>query len=65
LDAAVTGCAAVPAALGFRDWLWWVVGSDGGSPTRLGALLLVAALATACVVFAGETLLRVHRSRTA
>ncbi len=65
LDAAVIGCAAVPAALGFREWLWWVVGSDGGSPARLGALLLVAALATACVVFAGETLLRTHRSGTA
>jgi hypothetical protein len=65
IDAAVIGCAAVPAALGFRDWLWWVVGSDGGSPARLGELLLVAALAAACVVFAGETLLRVHRSRTA
>jgi hypothetical protein len=67
VDAAVIGCAAVPAALGFREWLWWVVGSDGGSgsPASLGELLLVAALATSCVVFAGETLLRVHRSRTA
>jgi hypothetical protein len=65
VDAAVIGSAAVPAALGFRDWLWWVVGGDGGSSARLGALLLVAALATACVVFAGETLLRMHRATTA
>ncbi len=65
VDAAVIGCAAVPAALGFREWLWWIVGTDTGSPARLGELLLVAGVATACVVFAGESLLRVHRSRTA
>lgn len=65
LDAAVIGCAAVPAALGFREWLWWIVGNDAGNPARLSELLAVAAVATAVVVFAGETLLRVHRSRTA
>jgi hypothetical protein len=60
IDATVLGCLAVPVALAFRQWLWWAVGSDAGSPERLGELLAVAAISTAIVVFAAETLLRVH-----
>jgi hypothetical protein len=65
VDAAVIGAAAVPAALGFRESLWWVLGSSGGGPLRLAELLAVAALASACAVFAAETLLRVHPPSTA
>ncbi len=60
VDAAVIGCLAVPVALGFREWLWWVIGSDSGGPERLAELLAVAAAVTAVIVFAGETALRVH-----
>jgi hypothetical protein len=60
IDASVLGCLAVPVALAFRQWLWWAVGSDAGSPERLGELLAVAAISTTVVVFAAETLLRVH-----
>jgi hypothetical protein len=61
VDAAVFGCFAVPIALAFRESLWWIVGSDSGSPGRLGALLAAAAVSIAAVVFAGETALRVHQ----
>jgi hypothetical protein len=64
VDAAVIGCLAVPVALGFREWLWWVIGTDTGDPQRLAELLAVAAVVTAVVVFAGETALRVHPGRT-
>jgi hypothetical protein len=57
----VIGCLAVPIALGFREWLWWMVGSDSGGPERLAQLLAVAAVSTGVIVFAGETALRVHR----
>jgi hypothetical protein len=60
VDAAVIGCLAVPLALGFREWLWWVIGSDSGGPERLAELLAVAAVVTAVIVFAGETALRMH-----
>jgi hypothetical protein len=60
LDAAVVGCLAVPIALGFRDWLWWVIGSASGDSERLGELLAVAAVSAAVIVFAGETALRIH-----
>jgi len=65
VDAAVIGCAAVPVALAFREWLWWVVGSNTGSAGRLGMLLIVAAATTALLVFTGETLLRTHRGTPA
>jgi hypothetical protein len=60
VDAAVIASVAVPVALAFRDWLWWVVGSDSGGPERLAELLAVVAVATGVVVFAAETALRVH-----
>ncbi len=65
VDAAVIGCTAVPVALAFREWLWWVVGGDSGSAGRLGMLLIVAAASTALVVFAGESLFRAHRGTPA
>ena len=64
VDAAVIGCLAVPLALGFRDWLWWVIGSDSGGPERLAELLALAAVATAVIVFAAETALRMHPRST-
>jgi hypothetical protein len=60
VDAAVIGTVAVPTALAFRDWLWWVVGTGSGGPERLAELLAVVAVATAIVVFAVETVLRIH-----
>ena len=55
---AVRGLAAaalsVPIAVAYRDWLWWVVGSNPGDPTPRGfALLLVI---VPMVVFALTTL---------
>jgi hypothetical protein len=64
VDAAVIGCLAVPLALGFRESLWWVIGSDSGGPERLAELLAVAALATAGSVFAAESALRIHPRST-
>jgi hypothetical protein len=64
VDAAVIGCLAVPVALGFREWLWRVIGSDAGGPERLAELLAVAAVVTAVIVFAGETAFRVHTRPT-
>jgi hypothetical protein len=61
IDAAVIGSAAVPVAVAFRDWLWWIVGTATGGAGRLGELLLIVGVATALVVFAGEAIFRVHR----
>ncbi len=65
IDAAVIGCAAVPVAVAFRDWLWWIVGTAGGGAARLGELLLIVAVATGTAVFTGEAIFRVHRSGAA
>jgi hypothetical protein len=65
IDAAVIGCAAVPVAVAFRDWLWWIVGAAGGDAGRLGELLIVVAVATGIVVFTGESIFRVHPSAAA
>jgi hypothetical protein len=65
IDAAVAGCAAVPAAVAFRAWLWWIVGTDAGGALRLGELLLVVGTATALIVYSGETLFRLHRTEAA
>jgi hypothetical protein len=65
IDAAVVGCAAVPVALAFREWLWWIVGTADGGAGRLGELLLIVAVVTAVIVFASEATFRVHRTGTA
>ncbi len=65
IDAAVAGCAAVPVAVAFRDWLWWIVGSATGDAGRLGVVVLIVAAGTALIVFAGEAVFRVHRTATA
>ncbi|HEY6782591.1 MAG TPA: hypothetical protein VI296_05085 [Candidatus Dormibacteraeota bacterium] len=62
IDAAVVGCAAVPVALAFREWLWWIVGTADGGAGRLGELLLIVGVVTAVIVFAGEAIFRVHRT---
>jgi hypothetical protein len=41
--ASVAGCASVPAALGFRASLGWLVPGSGAAVPRLAALLLVVA----------------------
>ncbi len=65
IDAAVIGCASVPAALAFRDWLWWIVGASSGGSDRLARLLLTVAVGAALIVLASEAILRVHPVRTA
>jgi hypothetical protein len=65
IDAAVIGCASVPVALAFREWLWWIVGASSGGSDRLARLLLTVAVATALIVFASEAVFRVHPARTA
>lgn len=65
IDAAVIGCATVPVALAFRDWLWWIVGASSGGSDRLARLLLTVAVATALIVLASEAVFRVHPARTA
>jgi uncharacterized membrane protein len=59
LDAAVIGCAVVPVTLAFRDWLWWIVGANGGDvgPLALVELLAVVAVATFVLVFCVEALM--------
>jgi hypothetical protein len=65
IDAAVIGCTAVPVALAFREWLWWIVGTSDGGAGRLGELLLIVGVVTAVIVFASEAIFRVHRTGTA
>ncbi|HVC41596.1 MAG TPA: hypothetical protein VND54_06430 [Candidatus Saccharimonadales bacterium] len=65
IDAAVIGCAAVPVAVAFRDWLWWIVGTATGGAGRLAELLVIVGVAAAAIVFAGEAIFRVHGSGTA
>jgi hypothetical protein len=65
IDAAVIGSAAVPVAVAFRDWLWWIVGTATGGAGRLGELLLIVGVATALAVFASEAIFRVHRGSPA
>lgn len=65
IDAAVVGCAAVPSALAFREWLWWIVGPADGDAGRLGELLLIVGVVTAGIVFASEAIFRVHRTGAA
>jgi hypothetical protein len=65
IDAAVIGCASVPVALAFRDWLWWIVGASSGGSDRLARLLLTVAVASALIVLASEAVFRVHPARAA
>ena len=65
IDAAVIGCASVPVALAFREWLWWIAGASSGGSDRLARLLLTVAVAIAVIVFASEAVFRVHPARTA
>ena len=61
-DAAVSGAAAVPIALAFRDSLWWTIGSrpSNAGVESLAVLVGLAGIATFAVALTAETLLRVH-----
>ena len=64
-DALVSGAAAVPIALAFRDSLWWTIGVAGSNPgvESLAVLVAVAGIATFAVTLTIETLLGVHAER--
>jgi hypothetical protein len=67
VDALTLGCAAVPVALAFRGYLWWIVGTRGdtaGIPD-LARLVTACGLAVVGLAFAVETVLRLHGPRPA
>lgn len=61
-DAAVIAAAAVPAAVGFRSSLWWMVGTTDGRAglAELEVLLAIVAVATFAVVLVVETVVGIH-----
>ncbi len=61
-DAAVLAAASVPIALGFRSWLWWLVGATDATAglTELVRLVLVAAVTTFALVLGVEAVVGVH-----
>ena len=65
VDAGVLTCVGVLVAFAFRYHLWWIVGSRNAVAglSQLLALLGISALSVFAVVFALETLLRIHPAR--
>ena len=61
----VLTCVGVLVAFAFRYHLWWIVGSRNAVAglSQLLALLGISALSVFAVVFALETLLRIHPAR--
>ena len=58
LDSTLVGCAAVPIALAFRDWLWALVGSSSSAAglVDLDRLLILVATTGFLATFVLETL---------
>jgi hypothetical protein len=65
VDAGVLTCAGVLAAFAFRYHLWWIVGSRNAVAglSQLLTLLGITAFSVFVVVFAVESLLRIHAPR--
>lgn len=66
-DAAVIAAAAVPATVGFRSSLWWLVGTTDGRAglTELEVLLAIVAVATFSVVLVVEMVVGIHEGHGA
>jgi hypothetical protein len=62
VDASVAACIMVITTLAFRNYLWWIVGSNPSAAkmSQFSVLVGGAALLSFAVVFAAETLLRSH-----
>lgn len=62
VDATVIACTTAIVTLAFRNWLWWIVGSNAtaAGPSQFASLVGSAGLVTFIVVATVETLLRSH-----
>jgi hypothetical protein len=62
LDAVVAGCAAVQVALGFRDELRWLVGTNaaGARPVSFTELLAIVGVSVFLIVYGVEAALGIH-----
>jgi hypothetical protein len=60
IDAVVTGCAALPVAIAFRYALWSAAGAHGEGLGQIWVLLLLAFTSIFVIVFAVESLARLH-----